>query len=163
MVERRSLELDGETVYALSLADTALGRLAGAGRHLPNPHILVSPYLTREAVASSRIEGTQASLSEVLEANARGHAPPGSDIREVQNYVAAMTSGLARLSELPLCLRLIREGHAVLLTGVRGPERLPGEFRSTPNWIGSPTGTPENAAARAAGRIDVGGDVHVPL
>ena len=85
----RTLSLDSDTILALSAADTALGRLAGAGRLLPNPHLLVNPYVTREAVASSRIEGTQASLSEVLEASATGVSTPGSDVQEVQNYIAA--------------------------------------------------------------------------
>lgn len=141
----RSLSLAPDTVLALSSADTSLGRLAGAGRLLPNLHLLVSPYITREAVASSRIEGTQASLSEVLEANATGHVTPGSDVREVQNYIAAFNLGLQRLREVPLCLRLIREVHAVLMEGARGEERQPGELRTTPNWIGSPTDTPDNA------------------
>lgn len=141
----RALLLEPETVLALSAADTSLGRLAGAGRLLPNPHLLVDPYVAREAAASSRIEGTQASLSEVLQASAIGTSTPGSDVHEVQNYVAALHSGLHRLTELPLCLRLIRDVHAVLMEGVRGQERRPGEFRTTPNWIGSPTDTPGNA------------------
>jgi Fic family protein len=141
----RALPLGPQTVLALSSADTALGRLAGAGRLLPNPHLLASPYVTREAVASSRIEGTRASLSEVLEANATGQGAPGTDVREVQNYIAAFNVGVERLRTIPLCLRLIREVHGVLMEGVRGQERNPGEFRSSPNWIGSPTDTPENA------------------
>ena len=141
----RILSLDSDTILALSAADTALGRLAGAGRLLPNPHLLVNPYVTREAVASSRIEGTQASLSEVLEASATGLSTPGSDVQEVQNYIAAFNFGLRLLQSMPLCLRLIRDVHAVLMEGVRGQERSPGEFRSTPNWIGSPTDNPDNA------------------
>ena len=141
----RALSLGPQTVLALSSADTALGRLAGAGRLLPNPHLLANPYVTREAVASSRIEGTQASLSEVLEANATGQSSVGTDVREVQNYIAAFNTGVQRLSTMPLCLRLIREVHGVLMEGVRGQERNPGEFRTSPNWIGSPTDTPENA------------------
>lgn len=141
----RALPLEPETVLALSAADSALGRLAGAGRLLPNPHLLVNPYIAREAVASSRIEGTQASLSDVLQATATGWQEPGSDVAEVQNYVAAMNRGLELLGELPLCLRLIRQVHGTLMEGVRGHERQPGEFRTTPNWIGSPTNTPDNA------------------
>jgi Fic family protein len=141
----RTLSFDSDTILALSAADRALGRLAGAGRLLPNPHLLVNPYVTREAVASSRIEGTQASLSEVLEASATGLSSPGGDVREVQNYIAAFNSGLGFVRSMPLCLRLIRDVHAVLMEGVRGQERGPGEFRSTPNWIGSPTDTPDNA------------------
>ena len=142
----RTLSLDSATVLALSKADTALGRLAGAGRLLPNPHLLVGPYVATEAVASSRIEGTQASLSEVLEANATGRSVPGSDVLEVQNYIAAMITGLDQLRSMPLCLRLIRNVHGVLMTDVRGHERSPGEFRTTPNWIGSATDTPQDAA-----------------
>ena len=141
----RTLEFDAETVLALSEADAALGRLAGAGRLLPNPHLLADSYVVREAVASSRIEGTQASMSDVFQAEARGMAPAGSDVREVQNYIRAMSTGLARLKDLPLCLRLIREIHEVLMTGVRGTEKLPGQFRSTPNWIGSGDDRPETA------------------
>ena len=142
----RKLALDSTTVLALSKADTALGRLAGAGRLLPNPHLLVGPYVTAEAVASSRIEGTQASLSDVFEANATGRSTPGSDVLEVQNYIAAMATGLRQLEDMPLCLRLIRDVHAVLMSGVRGQERRPGELRTSPNWIGSSTDTPEDAA-----------------
>jgi Fic family protein len=142
----RSLTLDSQTVLSLSEADTALGRLAGAGRLLPNPHILVEPYITREAVASSRIEGTQASMADVFQAAAGGGTPAdGTDVREVRNYIEAMNRGLARLAELPLCLRLIREIHGVLMRGVRGRERQPGEFRISPNWIGSPNDRPDTA------------------
>lgn len=81
----------------------------------------------------------------MLEANATGRSAPGSDVREVQNYIAAFNAGLQLLRSMPLCLRLIREVHATLMEGVRGQERRPGEFRTTPNWIGSPTDTPENA------------------
>ena len=129
---------------ALSEADAALGRLAGAGRLLPNPHLLIAPYATQEALASSRIEGTQASLSDVFDAAATG-VPGTVDVREVQNYVAALEHGLRRLPELPMSKRLIREMHGVLLTGVRGQEKTPGEFRRTQNWIGSPTNRPDDA------------------
>jgi Fic family protein len=141
----RKLRLGPDTVLALSEADAALGRLAGAGRLLPDAGVLVGPYMTREALASSRIEGTQASLSEVFQANASGEARPGTDVREVQNYLAAMRQGLERLSELPICMRLLREIHAVLLSDVRGGERNPGELRASPNWIGSPDDRPDTA------------------
>jgi Fic family protein len=103
---------------------------------LPNPHLLVNPYLTREAVASSRIEGTLTSLPEVFEAAAGGEAR--GDVREVLNYVRALNRGLDVLEQLSLSLRTIREMHRVLLEDVRGQERTPGEFRTSPNWIGSP-------------------------
>jgi Fic family protein len=134
----RDLELSRETTRSLSAADRALGRLAGAGRLLANPHLLVQPYLTAEALASSRIEGTQASLSEVFEAAVDGEDSPRNDVREVQNSIAAFELGVRRLGELPLSLRLLREVHARLLRGVRGEEKSPGEFRTSQNWIGPP-------------------------
>ncbi|MGH9226879.1 MAG: Fic family protein [Acidimicrobiales bacterium] len=142
----REIKLDSRTVLLLSEADDALGRLAGVGRLLPNPHLLASAYLTQEAVASSRIEGTQASLSEVFRAVAGGGSPPSSDVQEVRNYIAALEHGLARLQELPVCLRLTREIHRTLMTNVRGREQHPGEFRTTQNWIGSSGDRPDTAA-----------------
>lgn len=141
----REPELRPRTVLLLSEADDALGRLAGAGRLLPNPHLLVDAYLTREALASSRIEGTQASLSEVFQA-AAGSARRSDDVEEVENYVQALSRGLTRLEVLPVCLRLIREVHALLLEGVRGRDRQPGEFRTTQNWIGAIGDRPDTAA-----------------
>ncbi len=140
----RSLPLPDEVVFRLSEADRALGRLAGAGRLLPNPHLLVNAYVTREAVASSRIEGTQATISDVFEA-ATEDGQPTSDVREVVNYISAMNVGLERLERLPLSRRLLAEIHGVLLAGVRGGERGPGEVRRSPNWIGSPDNRPETA------------------
>lgn len=139
----RQLHLGVQTVLLLSEADRALGRLAGAGRLLPNPHLLVRPYVAREAVASSRIEGTQASLSDVFDATALG-AETG-EVREVTNYIRALERGLAELARLPISLRLLCSIHEELLRGVRGQERLPGEVRRSPNWIGSPDNRPETA------------------
>jgi Fic family protein len=137
----RAIDLDRETTRALSAADRALGRLAGTGRLLPNPHLLAQPYLAAEALASSQIEGTQASLSEVFEAAAGGEDSPNVDVREVQNYVAAFELGVRLLGELPLSLRLLRQVHARLLRHVRGEEKNPGEFRTSQNWIGHPGGS----------------------
>lgn len=139
----RELELASATVMLLSEADRALGRLAGAGRLLPNPHILVRPYVAREALASSRIEGTQASLSDVFDATAGGSAH--GDVLEVTNCIDALELGLDRLAKLPVSMRLLREMHKRLLSGVRGAERRPGEVRTSPNWIGSPDNRPETA------------------
>ncbi|MGZ4317479.1 MAG: Fic family protein [Gaiellaceae bacterium] len=138
----RALELSAQAVYLLSEADLALGALAGVGGRLPNPHILIQPYLRREAVASTRIEGTQSTLSEVLSAEAQSLVET-EDQREVLNYVRALEAGLRRLPTLPLSKRLIREIHGELLRGVRGQERTPGEFRRTQNWIGG--SNPTNA------------------
>ena len=140
----RSLELSGPIVQQLSEADRALGRLAGAGRLLPNPHLLVNAYIRREAVASSRIEGTQATLSEVFDAEARGDIGAG-DVAEVVNYIAAMDAGLERLEDLPISRRLVQEIHEVLMSGVRGQEKQPGSIRTSPNWIGSPDNRPATA------------------
>jgi len=139
-----TLPLDLETVQALSDADRAVGRLAGAGRLLPNPHLFLASYLTEEALASSRMEGTQASLSELFDAAALGEKP-NDDVREVQNYVQALEHGLRRLPDLPLSKRLLCEMHAILLDGVRGREKTPGEFRRSQNWIGSLDNRPETA------------------
>lgn len=122
---------------ALSAADRAVGRLAGEGRRLPNPHLLIRPFLQREAVLSSRIEGTQATLGELLasEAGAVVERSP-ADLREVANYVVALEYGVGRLQTLPLSLRLVRELHERLMRGVRGDVATPGEFRRSQNWIG---------------------------
>lgn len=126
-------------VRSLSDADHLIGRLAGEGARLPNPHLLMRPFIRREAVLSSRIEGTQATLGELLadEAGAAvGRSP--DELREVGNYVAALEYGIKRLERLPLSLRLVRELHARLMKGVRGERATPGEFRRSQNWIGTP-------------------------
>jgi Fic family protein len=131
------VELDGEIWRLLSQADRALGRLDGATDILPNPDLFVAMYVRKEAVLSSQIEGTQASLQDVIEYEvAPGDDAYPRDVSEVVNYVAAMNLGLTRLAELPLSLRLIKEIHARLLEGVRGQSRQPGEFRTSQNWIG---------------------------
>jgi len=123
----------------ISAADRSMGELVGIARTLPNPYLLVRPFMRREAVLSSRIEGTQASLSQLLlfEA-AETTAAPDSDVREVLNYVTALEEGLALLKELPVSMRLIRGVHGRLMDKVRGQHRTPGEFRTSQNWIGPP-------------------------
>lgn len=133
---KHELVLDAETVALQSKADIALGRLAGAGRLLPNAAMLVAPYALQESLDSSRIEGTQATLSDVFSAKAGG-GPAEMDVREVFNYQRAMTHGLH--SPLPLSKRLMREMHDILLTDVRGEDKTPGEFRKSQNWIGGAT------------------------
>lgn len=124
----------------LSDADRAISQLAGLGYSIPNPGFLIIPYTRLEAVASSRIEGTQASLSELFyfEASTKAQAPT-SDLIEVRNYLEALQHGLKRITELPLSLRLSRELHGKLMSGVRGgtPNMTPGEFRRSQNWIGA--------------------------
>lgn len=141
----RDLELSLDTVDALSEADAALGQLQGLGRLIRDPQLLLGPYLTREAVASSRIEGTEASLSDVLQAEAGGTPSLNEDVAEVERYIQATRRGLQLIEKLPLSRRLVCDVHAVLLDSVRGAERLPGEFRRSPVWVGSPTDNPGTA------------------
>jgi Fic family protein len=133
------LKLEWRTINLLEEARAVLGRLAGAGQQLPNPHLLIRPFLRREAIFSSKIEGTYASAEQLalfdLEPAAARAEP---DSREVANYVRALEHGLKRLRELPICKRLIQEMHAVLLEGVRGGRDRPGEFRDVQNLIGKP-------------------------
>jgi len=143
------ITFDMDLVLALSKADTALSELSGLGGQLPNPHLLISPYIRREAVLSSRIEGTKASLSDLLiDELEDGQAKRTStdDIKEIRNYVRALEHGIKLLPGLPLSLRLIREIHAQLMIGVRGDRATPGEFRTSQNWIG-PTGSNPMTAA----------------
>ncbi|MDV7399818.1 Fic/DOC family N-terminal domain-containing protein, partial [Arthrospira platensis SPKY1] len=113
--------------------------MSGEARRLPNPHVFIRPFVKREAVFSSRIEGTQATLGELLaaEAGARVERSP-DDLREVSNYVVALEHGLRRLEEIPISLRLVKEMHFHLMSGVRGDHAIPGEFRRSQNWIGTP-------------------------
>lgn len=129
--------LDGELHRLLSAADLALGRLDGSIQTLPNPDLFVLMYVRKEAVLSSQIEGTQSSLQDLLAAEAQLYTSrTPKDVDEVVNYIAAMNHGLARLTGLPVSVRLIREIHAKLLDGVRGSRLTPGELRRTQNWIG---------------------------
>ncbi len=123
-------------INRLSRTDRALGELAGIGRTLPNPHLLILPFARREAVLSSRIEGTQASLSDLYAYEASPNPAERGDVREVSNYVRALEFGLSRVREFPLSLRLIRDIHAKLMAGIRGEHSTPGEFRRSQNWIG---------------------------
>lgn len=135
-----ALEWDVTLVQALSRADARLSELSGIGRQLPNPHLLIAPYMRQEAVLSSRIEGTQASLSDLFEEElhpADGVSPPRvPDTVEVRNYVLALEHGIRRLPGFPLSLRLVCELHERLMRGVRGGDRNPGEFRRHQNYIG---------------------------
>lgn len=130
------IDWDEALVSSISSADIALGTLSGLGETLPNPHLLIYPFIRREAVLSSRIEGTQSSLSDLLIFEAT-NVEKQRDVKEVQNYVRAMEYGLKRLNELPLSLRFIRELHGTLMEGVRGEHATPGEFRQSQNWIGT--------------------------
>ena len=142
------VRLEGELQRLLSGADRALGRLDGSVQTLPNPDLFVFMYVRKEAVLSSQIEGTQSSLQDLLaaEADLFGAATLPRDVDEVVNYVAAMKHGLARLADLPVSVRLIREIHERLLQGVRGSRLTPGELRRSQNWIGPAGSTLSDAS-----------------
>jgi Fic family protein len=138
----RRVDLPADVLKLLDEATGAVYRLGGIGRLIPNPHILIGPHVRLEAVLSSRIEGTRTDVQELLRYEAGQTPTPDAadDAREVGNYVRAMEHGLARVRDgFPICVRLLREMHGLLLDGVRGQYRLPGELRSSPNWIGGAT------------------------
>ncbi|MFO0806536.1 MAG: Fic family protein [Gemmataceae bacterium] len=135
------LGLDFRLARELAEAERALGELAGVGRMLPNPHLLIRPFIQREAVSSSRIEGTMTRLDQLFlfEAGPDQVGHP-EDVEEVQNYVRASEHGLNLIRQgQPLSLRVIREVHRVLMEGVRGGDRRPGEFRPCDVRIGRPS------------------------
>ena len=140
------IAMDDKLNTALSRADRALGRLDGSIETLPHPELFLSMFVRKEAVLSSQIEGTQASLSDVIKAEAAvlDRARP-TDVREVQNYMQALHQGVALLNKLPISTRLISELHALLMQDVRGMHQRPGEVRETQNWIG-PAGCTLNDA-----------------
>lgn len=135
------ISFDAELLKALSDADRALGKLNGISILLPDPALFVAMYVKKEALLSSQIEGTQASLIDILDETSE----KTNDVREVVRYISAMDYGLERLKDFPLSLRLIREIHEKLLAGTRGDERNPGEFRRSQNWIGPQGSTLKNA------------------
>ena len=132
------LPLDWELIGLISGANQALGELSGAGQLLPNPHLLIRPYLRREAILSSRIEDTHADMKQLALFEEADENDAVTGVREVANYVRALQYGLRRLAELPISTRLIKELHEILLQDLRGGEsvKTPGEFRRSQNWIG---------------------------
>jgi Fic family protein len=133
------IKYDEELQLLLSEADRALARLDGIATVLPNPDLFITMYVKKEALLSSQIEGTQASLEGILEYEA--DLIPKEDINEIKeviNYIKALNYGIERLKELPMSLRLIREIHAILLKETRGSDRNPGEFRKSQNYIAPP-------------------------
>ncbi|MGH6842792.1 MAG: Fic family protein [Methylocella sp.] len=139
-------------------ANAAIARYDGVLHGVPNPNVLLSPLSVQEAVLSSRIKGTQTTLGEVLEFEAEGElfdesTPKKADIHEVLNYRAALNEAIRLLNELPLSQRLIRGAHKVLMQGVRGHNKSPGEYRRIPNWIG-----PEGCTIERARFVPCGAD-----
>ena len=130
------VQWDNDLILLLSDANLAIGRLKEIELTVPDVDFFIFMYVRKEAALSSQIEGTQATIIDLLKVEAKIGDEVPSDVDEIRNYIAAMNHGLKRLRKLPLSLRLIREIHAELLKGVRGENRSPGEFRKTQNWIG---------------------------
>jgi len=132
------IEWTPELIACLSDADRAIGQLHGIGLNLPNPNLLITPFIRREAELSSRIEGTVATMQQLYLFEAQEHPIESKvpDVREVSNYVHALEFGLKKLTELPVCLRLMRELHGILLKDVRGEQKTPGQFRRFQNYVG---------------------------
>ena len=133
--------LDWERVLPLiGPATAAVARYDGLLNAIPNVAVLLSPLMTREAVLSSKIEGTQATMGEVLEFEAKSESgipeERRGEIKEILNYRRAMGHAGELLKKLPLCQRIIKESHTVLMEGVRGHDKTPGRYRKAPNWIG---------------------------
>jgi Fic family protein len=140
----RTIALPRRTVRLLGDAEASLGRLDGIGQLLADPYLLTRPYLLREAISSTRIEGTRASIADVYDVDATGDAPD-VDVEEVLGYVDAIQWGLKQRDALPLSTRLLREMHGRVMDGTRDRDRTPGELRTTQNWIGEPGSTIETA------------------
>ncbi len=138
-----SIELSTEMINVLIKANSQLAILENMASHIPNINLFTSMYVRKEALMSSQIEGTQATLEDVFDPQIDANS--NRDVADVVNYIKATEYAIKRLETLPLCNRLIKETHAVLMEGVRGQEKSPGEFRRTQNWIGGQGSTLKNA------------------
>ena len=130
------LRVEGEIQHLLTLADIAIGKIDTMGYLVPNLDHIIAMYVRKEALLSSQIEGTQASLEDIFEYENKIPIKNFNDVQEVVNYIQALNHGMKRLSEFPMSIRLIKEIHEILLDGARGKEKTPGEFRKSQNWIG---------------------------
>ena len=130
------LDYNQSLVLSLSKADSTLSKLSGAGLLLPNPNLLIVPYLKKEALSSSRIEGTRISLSDYFLSEAKGITKENIESTEVGNYIRAIKHALKEIDTKPISMELIKEMHKILLKRVRGDELLPGNVRPVQNWIG---------------------------
>lgn len=137
------VDLDAETVELLIKANKQIALLEGSTNRIPSINLFISMYVRKEALMSSQIEGTQATLEDVLDPHVEENA--NRDVGDVINYIKATEFAVARLGRLPLCNRLIKEAHAVLMKGVRGQDKDPGAFRRSQNWIGGRGSTLQNA------------------
>jgi len=131
-----TIQYDDEMIYLISEANRFIGRLDEVTDNLISPSYFVYMYARKEATLSSQIEGTKATFSDLIKAEAGMADEVPNDVKEIENYIKATSYGFERLENLPLSLRLIREIHAILMEGVRGENKTPGEFRKSQNWIG---------------------------
>ena len=138
------IDLSEETVRLLGACSRKLGELEGMLRFVPNAQMYLAMYVRKEALLSAQIEGTQCTFDDIL--NPENTELVQRDVADVVNYIKATEYAVERMNELPLCMRLLREVHTILLSGVRGSEKNPGELRSTQNWIGPGGSTLKNAA-----------------
>ena len=137
------IEMSNEMIAKLVDANRKLATLDGLSSRIPNMDLFVSMYVRKEALLSSQIEGTQCTLDDIL--NPFAEENTNLNVSDVVNYIRAEEFAIDRLQTLPLCNRLIKEAHAVLMEGVRGQEKNPGEFRYSQNWIGGQGSTLRNA------------------
>ena len=128
------LNLDKGRMDLLSKANRSIGTLEGASRHIPNIDLFIAMYVRKEALLSSQIEGTQATMDDILDPALSENT--NQNIQDVVNYIKASQYAKERLKELPICNRLIKETHKILVENLRGDEKYPGEFRMSQNWIG---------------------------
>ena len=132
------IQVEGEIQRLLTNANIAIGKMDTMGYLAPNLEHIIAMYVRKEALLSSQIEGTQASLEDIFEYENEIPVKNINDVKEVVNYIKALNHGMKRLAEFPMSIRLIKEIHEILLEGARGKEKTPGEFRKSQNWIGSP-------------------------
>lgn len=158
------IQIEGEVQHLLTNANIAIGKMDTMGYLVPNLDHIIAMYVRKEALLSSQIEGTQASLEDIFEYESQIPLKNINDVEEVINYIAALNHGMKRLAEFPMSIRLIKEIHEMLLKGVRGKEKTPGEFRKSQNWIGSPGSTlatasfvppPPKEAMHAMGELEL--------
>ncbi len=138
-----AIVLDNSMIHLLVKANQQLSILENISKNVPNMNLLISMYVRKEALMSSQIEGTQATLEDILDPNITSNA--NRNIEDVINYIKAIEFSIQRMNSLPLSNRLLRETHAILMEGVRGQEKNPGEFRRSQNWIGGEGSTLKNA------------------
>ena len=153
-----AINFDQKLALAISKAERTVGKLSGVGLQLLNANLLIMPYLRKEALSSSRIEGTRISLSDFLLSEAKGAEEQMPDALEVANYIRAVNFALEKIRDGPIDLELIKEIHRILMQGVRGKDRSPGQYRQVQNWIGPP-----NCKVQDANFVPPGPEEIIPL